>query len=278
VSGTAIAEAVEAGRLPGRVWMYSTYRCNLECTYCLTESGPLVARRQLTPDKMVEIANQANSLGFTSLGVTGGEPFLSPQLPQTLGRLARVLPVVVLTNATLFANPATRRDLGRIAHLPVAVQISLDAPEAPGNDRARGDGNFDAVVAAIPLLIALGLRVRIASTIEDADPEAMARLCELHRGLGVPDEDHVVRPIVRRGRAATAGQGVFATPTDLPPELTVTADGAFWSPFGPTVRDGRLDTDLLISRTILPLERPAGLLLRLVEGRTAGADATLNIR
>ena len=40
-------------------------------------------------------------------------------------------------------------------------------------------------------------------------------------------------------------------------ETTVTADGAFWSPFAPTVVDDRVDTDLLISRTVDPLRVPA---------------------
>lgn len=94
----------------------------------------------------------------------------------------------------------------------------------------------------------------------------------------MPDTDHVIRPIVARGRALDHGLGVDATQTDLPAELTITADGAFWSPFGPTVHGGRLDTDLLITRTTRPLSAPAGALLRLVQGRPAGADSTLGIR
>ena len=41
--------AIEAGRMPGRVWLYSNYHCNLACSYCLTESSPRSDRRQLTP-------------------------------------------------------------------------------------------------------------------------------------------------------------------------------------------------------------------------------------
>ena len=55
-------------------------------------------------------------------------------------------------------------------------------------------------------------------------------------------------------------------------------DGAFWSPFGPTVHGGRLDTDLLITRTTTPLRVPAAALLRLVQGRPSGTDSQLNIR
>jgi len=123
--------------------------------------------------------------------------------------------------------------------------------------------------------------VRIATTLEDPashDPDDLERLCELHRSLGVDDEDHVVRPIIRRGRAATGGMGVLAGFDELEPELTITADGAFASPFGPTVRAGALDTDLLVTRTTSPLAVPARALARVAGGRDAGHDARLGIR
>ena len=110
------------------------------------------------------------------------------------------------------------------------------------------------------------------------NPDQMARLCALHRSLGVSDEDHVVRPIVRRGRAIDGDMGVVAESKDLFPELTLTADGAFWSPFGPTVHAGRLDTDLLLTRQRLPLDTPARALLAAADANPEGYDATLNIR
>ena len=274
---TAVAEAVAAGVLPGRVWMYSNYHCNLACAYCLTESAPDVARRQLGSERMVEVAEEAKELGFAALGVTGGEPFMVPTMPETVAALGRVLPTVCLSNATLFTEARLRR-LEPLAGLPVRIQVSLDRPDPVDNDVLRGPENFEKVVAAIPRLVERGIGVRVATTVDRIDGEEMARLCALHRELGVPDEDHVVRPIVRRGRAVREGLGVVAGPEDLPPELTVTADGAFWSPFGPTVEGGRLDTDLLVTRTTRPLARPAAALLRLVEGRSPGDDAKLGIR
>ena len=131
---------------------------------------------------------------------------------------------------------------------------------------------------AIPRLVERGVRVRIATTVDAIEDEERERLCQLHRRLGVPDADHVIRPIVRRGRAVDHGLGVEAGPADLSAELTITVDGAFWSPFGPTVHGGRLDTDLLITRTTTPLRVPAAALLRLVGNRPPGSDTELNIR
>ncbi|HKA05299.1 MAG TPA: radical SAM protein, partial [Acidimicrobiales bacterium] len=90
---TVVADAVAVGTLPGRVWLYSNYHCNLQCAYCLTESGPGVNRRALTVVDMLAVAGEAAELGFTDLGVTGGEPFLAANMPETLARLAAVLPV-----------------------------------------------------------------------------------------------------------------------------------------------------------------------------------------
>lgn len=272
-----IGLAVADGTLPGRVWMYANYHCNIECTYCLTESGPKVARRELGREAMLEVARQAAELGFTDLGVTGGEIFLVPDMPDLLAEMAQYLPVIALTNATLFQRRLLKR-IEVLAGTPVSLQISLDRPDANANDAMRAPDNFAKVVAAIPALVARGVKVRIATTVESIEDAELDRLCALHRGLGVPDSDHVIRPIIARGRAIDGGLGVQAAQNDLPAELTITADGAFWSPFGPTVRGGRLDTDLLITRTTLPLSVPARALLRLVEGRPPGADSALSIR
>ncbi len=275
---TSVAEAVETGVLGERVWFYANYHCNLECTYCLTESGPNVARRLLDATWMMERAEEAKELGFRSLGVTGGEPFMLASMPGTVAALSDVLPTVVLSNATLFTGPRLERLVDTLAGRPVHIQVSLDAPDPEANDTKRGGDNWRLVADSVPRLVERGLKIRIATTTLDLTPEGMAQLCELHRSWGIPDEDHVVRPIVARGRGALESEAVQAGIGDLSPELCITADGAFWSAFGPTVRNGRVDTDLLVTRTTAPLRVPAAAMLRIATGRPAGTDASLGIR
>lgn len=276
----AVADAIASGGMGGRLWLYSNYHCNLSCSYCLTESSPGVRRRLLTKDAILARAREARELGFTGVGITGGEPFLLAWMPALLAELSEILPVVVLSNATLF----TRRRLAALeslAGLPVRVQISLDSASPQENDEMRGPENFAKAVSAIAALVRIGIGVRIATTLEDPaaqDPAARDRLCDLHRSLGVGDEDHIVRPIIRRGRAVTGDMGIAVGFDEIEPELTITADGAFASPFGPTVRGGELDTDLLVTRTVAPLSVPAGALARLVSGAESGRDARLGIR
>jgi MoaA/NifB/PqqE/SkfB family radical SAM enzyme len=273
----ALRAAIDEDLVGERLWLYANYHCNLRCVYCLTDSAPAVPRRLLAVEQMIEAADQARALGFRSLGVTGGEPFLVPEMPDVLAELARRLPVVVLSNATLF-TPRLLERMEELADLPVTVQVSLDSAEPDVNDDLRSPRNFAKVVDAVPDLIALGVPVRIATTGDHNTPEQMERLCALHRSLGVPDSEHVVRPVVHRGRAVDNEMGVVAEVKDLHPELTLTADGCFWSPFAPTVQGGRLDTDLMVTRQKLPLEVPTRAWLALAQANPEGTDTRLNIR
>ena len=270
--------AVQEGRCGDRLWLYATYHCNLACGYCLTESMPGIANRRTLPSEtMIRLAREARELGFEAIGVTGGELFMLPDAAETLAEIASLLPTVALTNATLFTDRLHER-LTPLADLDIALQISLDSDLPERNDAFRGPENFAKVERAIPALLERGIRVRLATTVEDQTEEELARLCALHRSWGVSDDDHVVRGVVRRGRAELAGMGITPGPTDILPELTITADGAFLHPFGPTVRHGVTDLDLLVSRQVLPLERAAERFLRIVSDQPVGTDVARNIR
>jgi MoaA/NifB/PqqE/SkfB family radical SAM enzyme len=275
----SIAEAVATGELPGRVWFYSNYHCNLSCTYCFTESSPAAPKRALPPEQIVRLAQQAADLGFTEFGLTGGEPFLVPYIVDVAKELGALGPTILITNGTVFGPKRFARALELAGH-DVALQISLDAPEPDLNDEMRGPENFAKVADVVPRLTAAGVRVRIATTVEPdrLDTRQHAALCDLHRAWGVADDDHVVRPVVTRGRAVEEGMGTMLEFHQFPAELTISVDGAYWGAFGPSFRNGVGDTDLLLTRTIEPIGVPAAALQRIAGGRPQGADTQLGIR
>lgn len=272
-----LQEAIGAGTVSDRLWLYTNYHCNLKCQYCLTESAPGVPRRIFDPDEMIRAAEEGKELGYTCLGVTGGEPFLMPYMPEVIAELGRRLPLVVMSNATLFTDKLLAR-MQPLADLPVMVQISLDSAEPDVNDEFRAPHNFEKVVTAIPRLVEMGITVRIATTGDHNTPEELDRLCELHLSLGVPEERHIVRGIVHRGRARDTGMGEVAQSHQMHPELTLTSDGAYWSPFAPTVHGGRPDTDLLVTRRRFPIEEPTKAMLALAGANPEGTDRSLNLR
>ena len=272
MSGLAgrIREAIADRRLGPRMWLYSNYHCNLACRYCLTGSSPRSERRALDAGVMLALAEEGAELGFAGLGVTGGEPFLRPDMPALLAGLSQVLPVVVLTNGTVFRRERIAR-LEPMRGARVTLQISLDSAQPDRNDAFRAPGNFARVVDAIPRLLERGHRVRVATTLaQEPDGGDLEGLADLVRGLGVPPEDHVVREAVARGRAADEGLGAAVGVDDLPAEPTWTADGLFWSPFAPTVRGAGLQTDLLVSRRLLPAAAGMTAFMSLLGDEPAG--------
>lgn len=261
-----VSEAIAGGAMRGRLWFYTNYHCNIACSYCLTESRPNAPRRLLDRDRIVACADEAADLGFTAFGVTGGEPFLRPDMPEILLELGRRRPTVVLTNGTLFSDRliAAMRPL---ADVPVAVQMSLDSASADENDRLRDRDTFAKVLAAVPRLRAAGIAVRVGTTVDESQPADLDALRELVAQLGIASDDHVIRPIARLGRAGDAGLGIRISAGDIVPELTLTAEGAFLSPAGPSVTRDVVDIEMLLTRTISPVAIPAAAMLRFVGGQ-----------
>ena len=275
---TAFEELVEADLVGDRLWLYANYHCNLACEYCLTGSSPRSARRVLGAERMLRLADEAAELGFRRIGVTGGEPMLNTFMPEVALDLARRLPLVLLTNGTLF-TPRLLRRVAPFADAAIALQISLDSADPIENDTMRGPENFAKVVRAVEKLVSAGIAVRIATTLDEQGPSDIARLRALVADLGVAEEDHLVRPIIARGRAAEHGFGVHAGQPELFPELTITSDGAYWSPFGSTAAPGKpLDTEMLLTRQIEPLQKPLGVLVAQLHATPPSADALIGIR
>ena len=261
VNATRIREAIATQTIGGRVWFYTNYHCNLSCSYCLTSSSPVVPKRELDAATILAVADDAVRLGFRSIGITGGEPFLRHDMPELIAKLATQLPVVVLTNGTLFTERFVAERLAPLAHLPVALQISIDAADARRNDRFRGAGSHARALAGLARLHAHGIGRRIGTTIADESTGDLIALGIVARVNGVPDEDQVVRPMIARGAAVAAGLGNPADAADVPPELTITIDGAFWSPASPTILDGELDVGERLTHKIWPLDHAASAML-----------------
>ena len=130
----------------------------------------------------------------------------------------------------------------------------------PVHDAQRGQGSFRRAIQEIPSLIDHGLSVRISSTRsfgtvseQQAHDDAMQQ-CMMTLGLVEPG--HVARRMVQRSEAQGNLLGVEVGWQMLPADLTLTRMGAFYSPFAPTFVGERLQTDMLLTRTILPLSIP----------------------
>jgi MoaA/NifB/PqqE/SkfB family radical SAM enzyme len=242
----------DAPPLGSRLWLYSNFDCNLACDYCCAESSPRARARRLSVEVAARACEEFAGLGGREILLTGGEPFLVPELPEIIGAAARWGPVTVLTNAMLLQRGSRRRALDQLDPGRVTMQVSLDSGTPALHDRHRGAGSFDRALAGIALLLDLGFRVRVTATVDAADHDEQASLDDLLDGLGIPDEHRLVRPIARQG---FADWGIPLSIDGLWPEPALTADGAWWHPVGITDPAMQVASDPLPVITVLAVIR-----------------------
>jgi len=233
-----------ADRMPGaRLWMYTNFHCNLACDYCCVASSPQTPRRELGADRIARLAKEAADWGVHEIFLTGGEPFLLPDIGIIVGSCAAVLPTTVLTNGMVFRGRGLR-EIESISRDNVALQISLDSATPELHDAHRGHGSWAKAVEGIRLALGLGFRVRVAATVESPAPGALSTFHDFLDDLGIAPDDQIVRPIAREG---VAEAGVVITRASVVPEITVTAEGIYWHPVAAT------DEQALVTRRVEPL-------------------------
>lgn len=217
--------------LGSRLWLYTNFDCNLACDYCCAASSPRAAPRRLAPEVARRACEEFAGLGGREVLLTGGEPFLVPELPEFVDAATRWMPVTILTNAMVFARGARRRTLEGLDPERVTLQVSLDSGTPDLHDRHRGRGSFDRARAGIALARELGFRTTVAATVAEDDAVEEAGLHALLDAEGVPHEDRLVRRVAHTGFAEA---GVRVGIDEVWPEPALTADGAWWHPVGIT--------------------------------------------
>src|SRR5271168_4230803 len=113
-NGEAPADTDVIRPVGSRLWLYTNFDCNLRCDYCCVASSPKVPRRPLGLERVKQIAIEATALGVVEIFVTGGEPFLLPDIFEILQACSVAAPTTVLSNGMLIAG----RRLDRLRSLP----------------------------------------------------------------------------------------------------------------------------------------------------------------
>ena len=245
-----------------RLWAYTNFDCNLACHYCCAESSPRAAARRLPVEVASEAFSEFARMGGREVFLTGGEPFMHPDLG-ALVAATEGLACVILTNAMIIGRGNRRTTLESLDRR-VALQVSLDSATAELHDAQRGAGSWAKALEGIGLAQSLGFRVRVAATLFEEDPEGVR---ELHRRLddmAVDPEDRLIRPVAHEGFAET---GVHVSIDTLDPEPTITADGAWWHPVAVT------NPNLRIADAPLPISEVFAVVADTVAAQDAAARA-----
>jgi MoaA/NifB/PqqE/SkfB family radical SAM enzyme len=159
--------------------------CNLRCAYCRC---PEVKTELLTTEQWIEVIRGLAAHGTLRIKFQGGEPTLRGDFRQlcAASRKAGIICAVVTNGLQIAADPSLLEELDEAV-------FSLDSPDAGRNDAQRGAGVHAAVVRAIDLARARGVRTYVNMVVTRStlpDIAAMLDFCAA-RGIGVH-----VQPVV----------------------------------------------------------------------------------
>ncbi len=180
-SPTAVPKDVTILSAPKSVIWDVTYACNLNCPHCLTDSGPGNSKA-LGKKGAFRIIEALAAAKVLYLSLSGGEPFLHPDILELLARIADTgMRMDIATNG--FHLPA--RIIKGLRGLPVfQVQVSIDGIGAE-HDRFRGRaGAFENACKTLRRLKDEGLSTSISTTVTGQNVGRLSELIDLAVAIG----------------------------------------------------------------------------------------------
>ncbi|MGI9520716.1 MAG: radical SAM protein [Hyphomicrobiaceae bacterium] len=152
------------------LWINTGTLCNIECVNCYIESSPTNDRLvYITASEVLKLLNEIRSLGLATkeIGITGGEPFMNPDILSILrAALERDFKVLVLTNAMQpMQRPRIKTGLLALnAEFAenLSVRVSLDHHSKSLHDSERGRETWDRTLAGLNWLAQNAFNLAIA--------------------------------------------------------------------------------------------------------------------
>jgi radical SAM protein with 4Fe4S-binding SPASM domain len=193
------------------VGIEATKRCNFKCAHCFVDAGR-ARPGELGEAAMKLLLRNLAQAGVTTIGWSGGEPFLRADL-EALTRTGSDcgLNFTLATNGFL-AAPQRLADLAA-AGLKV-IQISLDGPTAFRASRLRHgpSGFFERAVRAARDSLSLGLTVHLCALLTPQTAEEFEEMAAFARSLGVHALRYTMWLPVGRAAGAAYDERAWAKP------------------------------------------------------------------
>ncbi|MEM0088490.1 MAG: GTP 3',8-cyclase MoaA [Archaeoglobaceae archaeon] len=132
------------GRVVTNLRIAVTQRCNLDCIYCHRE-GEESSGKEISAERIVEIAKAFHELGVRKLKITGGEPLLRKDICDIISSLPEFDEISMTTNGTLLSKRAIELKESGLDR----VNVSLDTLDAKKFQYITRKGDIKAVLEGI---------------------------------------------------------------------------------------------------------------------------------
>jgi len=135
------------------IQVHPTRRCNLRCLHCYSSSGPEV-KEELDEVVLARAIRAAKSLGYSALGVSGGEPLLYEPLGRVLDVAHEAGFVTTVTSNGMLLND---RAMAQIQDRADLLAISLDGVPESHNRLRVCDRAFDTMRSCLDRVRGAGI-------------------------------------------------------------------------------------------------------------------------
>jgi radical SAM/Cys-rich protein len=136
-----------------------TYRCNQRCLHCHVNAGP-TRTEAMTDASLAQLMQVLDSHAVQTLDLTGGAPELHPRFRELVVHArSEGIRVIDRCNLTILSEPGQEDLAGFLAAQGVEISASMPCYSRELVDRQRGDGVFEASIAGLRQLNALGYGV-----------------------------------------------------------------------------------------------------------------------
>lgn len=175
-----------------------TRNCNQKCFYCFNDSGSLHKETELGLSEWKTILSNLHSFGCKSILVTGGEPFMHPDIIKIIEHSIGIgLETSILSNG-FHVSTLVEKHQDLFSKLQLA-QISLDAMEPAIHNARRGCHEaYKIAIDAINSLRKINVLVEISMVVSD---ENILQVYDVAKYCKKINSSLIVRPIIKGGRA-----------------------------------------------------------------------------
>lgn len=170
------------------LYFYLTKGCNLKCRHCWiapTYKSVGDVLTSLPVEVFKSIISQALPLGLTSVKLTGGEPFLHPDIWSILDFIRDTgLSLNIETNGVL-CSPDLAEQV-RSSSTKVCVSVSIDGSDAQTHDWMRGvPGSFEKAIAGLSNLVRTGVSTQVIMSVAKCNKDQITDVVNLADRIGV---------------------------------------------------------------------------------------------
>lgn len=159
-----------------------TYKCNARCVMC-----DIWKIKEFPELPVAEFAKLPASL--RDINLSGGEPFLRPDLPEIVAVAQKACPrarMVISTNG--FAMELILKKMAEILKIKpdIGVAVSIDGIGETHNELRGIPGGFDRATRTVEGLLKMGMKnIRLSFTVMSRNASQMSKVYDLSQKMGV---------------------------------------------------------------------------------------------